>query len=144
MAQFWRLLVWFVCSLYLWVLPVEGSVAIQFFDAENLAIVEGGVKAKIHLACVRIPPVTQPYGKLALEELKELIGDRLTGVRAFRRDRVGRVLGEIYADGENVNLQMVARGLAKFDRSFTYARECAGYAEAEEQAKQKRLGLWAK
>lgn len=143
MGQFGQFLLWIILGINLWVLPVSGSVAIQFFDAENLAIVEGGVKAKIHLACVRIPPVSQPYGKLALEELKELIGDRLTGVRAFRRDRVGRVLGEVYADGENVNLAMVARGLAKFDRSFTYARECEGYQQAEALAKQKGLGLWA-
>jgi len=122
--------------------PSWAMVTIQFYDSENLAIVEGGVKVKVHLACIRVPSADHPLGKLALQELKELIGDRFVGVKPLRRDRVGRVIGEVYADGNNVNLQMVERGLAVFDRQFPYARECTGYAEAEARAQKLGLGLW--
>ncbi|MFN3926261.1 MAG: thermonuclease family protein [Pseudanabaenaceae cyanobacterium] len=124
--------------------PVWAGVAVQFFDVENIAIVEGGVKAKVHLACIKAPRIDQPLGRLALQELKELIGGRLQGVKLFRKDRVGRIIGEVYADGENVNLLLVKRGLARFDRQFTYARECKGYQEAEEFAQKYHLGIWQK
>jgi len=144
MLKFWAI----ALALFLYLLllvfprPVWGSVAIQFYDSENLAIVEGGVKAKVHLACIKVPHLDQPLGKLAFQELKELIGDRFMGVKSFRRDRVGRVIGEVYADGNNVNLQMVELGLAEFDRQFPYVKECVGYSEAEVKAKQLGLGIW--
>ena len=122
--------------------PVWGGVAIQFYDSENLAIIEGGVKARVHLACIKIPDRDQPLGGLAFQELKELIGDRFMGVKSFRKDRVGRIIGEVYADGNNVNLQMVERGLAEFDRQFPYVNECIGYQEAESKAKNLGLGIW--
>ncbi len=143
MLKFWAIaLVLFFLLLLIFPRPVWGSVAIQFYDSENLAIVEGGVKAKVHLACIKVPNLDQPLGKLALQELKELIGDRFMGVKSFRKDRVGRVIGEVYADGKNVNLQMVERGLAAFDHQFPYAKECIGYDKAEARAQSLGLGIW--
>jgi micrococcal nuclease len=59
--------------------------------------------------------------KAARAWLEERIGGRAVIVRAVGEDSFGRVLAEVYADGENLSEQMLELGLAK-----PYQRRSAG------------------
>ena len=56
------------------------------------------------------------------------------------KDQYGRVVGVVYLNGENVNLKQVADGNAWWYRF--YAKEEPNLQIAEEEAREKKLGLW--
>lgn len=61
-----------------------------------------------------------------------------------RRDRHGRLLAYvILPDGRNLNLLLVEEGLASVYRRFDF-RLKEDFLRAEDQARQRRKGLWAK
>ena len=66
-------------------------------------------------------------------------------VECSKRDRYGRTVGKVIVNGEDVGLQQLQAGLAWWYRQ--YAREQnpqdrATYAQAEDAAREARLGLW--
>jgi micrococcal nuclease len=66
-------------------------------------------------------------------------------VRSIERDRYGRTVAELFLGSRSVNLQMVAQGQAAVYTQ--YLSGCAAtqnqYLQAENQAKQQRLGFWS-
>lgn len=57
------------------------------------------------------------------------------------KDRYGRTVGRVFADGVDVNLEMVRRGFAWWYRA--YAKKDVALAKAEAEAKNAGRGLWA-
>ena len=55
-------------------------------------------------------------------------------------DQYGRILGIVYLDKTDINLQMVATGHA---HHYSYFDKTPAYSAAESAAKEKKLGLWA-
>ena len=55
------------------------------------------------------------------------------------RDQYGRILGTIWLDGKDVNLQMVREGMAW---RYHYSKN-EKYAAAQSAARAAKLGLWA-
>jgi micrococcal nuclease len=113
---------------------------VQFYDGDNITIVQSGMKTKIHLACIDAPELQQPLGDRARKTLKALVGELPISLRVFKRDRFGRLIAEVYADGTNVNKQLVERGQAYFDRE--QIKDCQDYDAIEQLAKHKHLGIW--
>ena len=79
----------------------------------------------------------------------------LGGILKYRRDVIvewhkkdpyGRLVGVVFVDGHDVNLEQVRAGFAWWYRE--YAREQTpedreGYALAEKAARERKFGLWA-
>ena len=57
------------------------------------------------------------------------------------KDRYARTVGRVFADGVDVNLEMVRRGFAWWYRA--YAKKDVALATAEAEAKNAGRGLWA-
>ncbi|MEE3715521.1 thermonuclease family protein [Tumidithrix elongata RA019] len=113
---------------------------VQFYDGDNMTIVQSGIKTKIRLACIDAPELQQPLGDRARKTLKSLVGDLPIALHVFKRDRLGRLIAEVYADGENVNKLLVAQGQAHFDRE--QIKDCGDYEAIEQQAKDSHVGIW--
>ncbi|CAN1208981.1 hypothetical protein TUMEXPCC7403_02075 [Tumidithrix helvetica PCC 7403] len=113
---------------------------LQFYDGDNMTIVQSGIKTKIRLACIDAPELQQPLGDRARKTLKTLVGDLPIALHVFKRDRFGRLIAEVYADGENINKLLVAQGQAHFDRE--QIKDCSAYEAIEQQAKDKHMGIW--
>jgi len=47
------------------------------------------------------------------ESLTKFVRGKVVDVKGHGTDRYGRVLGVIYLDGKNINLEMVSEGLAE-------------------------------
>ena len=64
-------------------------------------------------------------------------------IESYGLDRYSRVLGVVYIDGKNVNLEMVKEGLAE-----VYKGEPAPgfdnrpYWDAEQEARENKRGMW--
>jgi endonuclease YncB( thermonuclease family) len=67
----------------------------------------------------------------------------MVDIKSYGQDRYGRTLGVVYANGMNVNLEMIKAGLAEVYRG----RPAPGfdnnpYWEAEKKARQAIRGMW--
>ncbi|NJK33818.1 MAG: thermonuclease family protein [Oscillatoriales cyanobacterium SM2_2_1] len=114
--------------------------AVKFYDGDNLTIIQGGIKTKVQLACIDAPELKQPLGQRARRRLKGLVEGQPLSLKVQRRDRLGRYLAEVYADGHNVNEQLVREGLA-YSHTGPY-KGCEGYDQLQSQAQHQHLGLW--
>ena len=110
-------------------------------DGDTIHVVTGGnEKYKVRLDRIDAPESDQPYGKESAACLSKLINGRTVRVEWVKKDQYGRVLGIVYLDKADVNLQMVATGNAWH---YSYFDKTPAYATAEAAAKEKKLGLWA-
>jgi endonuclease YncB( thermonuclease family) len=95
----------------------------------------------VRLFGIDTPEWDQPYGHTAKSALARLIDGREVGVVRVDTDTFGRTVGTVYRGDANVNLAMVEAGHAWwFVRYAPYERHLAA---AEEQARERGLGLWA-
>ena len=95
---------------------------------------------KIRLAEIDAPEKAQPYGMKSKQALSDLIFDRDVIVIKEVIDKYGRTVGRIYHGAVDVNGEMVRRGAA-----WAYLKYLTDQSilDAEQQAKAKKLGLWA-
>ena len=110
-------------------------------DGDTIHVVaDGNVKFKVRLDRIDAPEKDQPYGKESTAYLTSLIRGKTVRVEWVKKDQYGRVLGIVYLDKADINLQMVATGNAWH---YSYFDKTAEYASAEAEARQKRRGLWS-
>ncbi len=86
------------------------------------------------------PEIGQPFGTVSRDGLRALVLRKSVTIHGQERDRYGRVLARLEIEGQDVNRQMVADGLAWH---FTRYSDDATLAEAEREARGARRGLWA-
>lgn len=109
-------------------------------DGDTVTCVDGsGREVKIRLVGIDAPEMAQDYGRASAAALEEKLRGGNLSVEGVSRDRFGRLLGTLFIDERNINLEMVAEGHAW---AFDYADDSAILA-AERDARRGRLGLWA-
>ena len=120
--------------------PVQASRSVQFYDGDNMIVIQGGIKTKVSLACIDAPELKQAFGQRARKSLKAMVGNSDFSLRVLTKDRFGRLVAEVFARDLNVNKALIEQGFAHFYSS--YKNGCEGYAEAERQAQMRHLGMW--
>ena len=121
---------------------LEGVVT-RVSDGDTIwvrGIGEQGKGVKVRLDRIDAPESKQDYGFEAKEYLNGRIGGKTVKVEWEKKDQFGRILGIVYIDGTDINLEMVATGNAWHYAHFDQTPE---YAEAEKSARAARIGLWA-
>jgi endonuclease YncB( thermonuclease family) len=104
-----------------------------------------GVRVRVRLAGIDAPEMGQAFGKAAKQALAKLAYNREARVLWSKKDSYGRVVGKLFVQGADVNLQMIERGLAWHYRAYAAEQSAADrdrYAAAEAAARARRLGLW--
>ncbi|MGH8811407.1 MAG: thermonuclease family protein [Advenella sp.] len=119
---------------------LEGWV-VGIADGDTLTILDKARRRhKIRLAQIDAPESGMPYGRAAKKFLSDAVYRRTVMVQAGEYDRYGRVVGTVYLNQKNINMQMVASGYAWAYRN--YVTDIA-YCKAEDRARRQRRGLWA-
>ena len=126
-------------------------LAVGFLNAytplENIRVVDGdtiraeakGKEIKIRLVEIDAPEMDQPFGAQSKNFLNRLLYKKNVKLISQGEDRYGRILGEIYVDGESANTSMIKSGFAwVYDK---YVEDLSLY-EYQDQAKAENLGLW--
>ena len=109
-------------------------------DGDTIKVLRGGKVFKIRLNGIDAPELGQAFGKKSKEFLSTLVFRREVDVVVRDMDRYGRYIGDVMIDGRSANAELVAAGLAW--RYRAYSKDPA-LAALEEEARAKRLGLWA-
>jgi endonuclease YncB( thermonuclease family) len=111
-------------------------------DGDTIEVLAGRTTRRIRLHGVDTPEQGQAFGDRARRRTGELAMGATVTVRPRGVDQFSRVLGEVLLpDGRILNEVLVAEGLAWWFRR--YAPRDRRLEAIEEQARQRRLGLWA-
>ncbi len=115
-------------------------------DGDTLtALDERKVQHKIRLAGIDAPEKRQAYGQRSRQSLADLVFNRVVQIELGKKDRYGREIGKVMLDGQDINLELLRLGLAWHYKAYEREQSVedrALYAQAEEQARARRMGLW--
>ena len=131
---------------------IRGRV-VRVADGDTIAILESvgsrvprdrtspaATQHKIRLYGIDAPESHQAFGQKSKQHLSSLVFGKDVRVKYKSRDKYGRILGIIYVDGLDINLEMLRAGLAWHYKRFD---STPAYAAAESDARQNRRGLWS-
>ena len=86
----------------------------------------------------------QPYSRKATKYLTSLILKKTITIKEYGTDRYGRILGVVFVNGTNANLEMVKAGLAEVYRGRQPRYfNVKIYQDAETDAKKAGRGMWS-
>jgi endonuclease YncB( thermonuclease family) len=115
-------------------------------DGDTVTVLDTSNKQwKIRLMGIDAPEKKQAFGQKSKANLSDLAFDKQVAVEYSKKDKYGRTVGKIIVDGVDANLEQVRAGLAwhykKYEREQP-VDDRAAYAQAEEQARAEKKGLW--
>lgn len=125
----------------------QGKV-ISVHDGDTLHIRDNhGAKHKIRMAYIDAPEAEQAHGKTSRDALRQLVLDKNVKVKVYERDQYGREVATIFLNNTDINQNQIEQGnawhyvsIAKHQQDKSRFVE---YRQAEQQAKQQRVGLWS-
>ena len=119
---------------------IRGKV-VSIADGDTITVLDAEkVQHKIRLEGIDAPEKGQAFGTKSKEKLSELVGEKDVVVTWEKKDRYGRILGDVHLGDRLINLEMVQEGLAWHYKQYSKSKELA---EAEEEARKAKKGLWA-
>jgi endonuclease YncB( thermonuclease family) len=120
------------------VVSVADGDTVTVLDASN-------TQHKIRLMGIDAPEKKMPYGNRSKQSLSDLVFDRQVQVEYSKKDKYGRTVGKIIIGGMDANLAQVKAGMAwhykEYQREQT-VEDRAAYAQAENEARASKRGLW--
>ena len=119
---------------------IRGKV-IKIADGDTLTLLtDSNKKIKIRLAGIDTPERKQSFGNTAKNALAKLVFQKEVQIEVRTKDRYGRTVGIVFLDNQNVNYELVRKGMAWAYKKYT---DNEILYELEAQAKTRRIGLWA-
>jgi endonuclease YncB( thermonuclease family) len=94
----------------------------------------------VHLEGIEELDADQTPGQKSKDALAGKIQGKFVWVEEQEKDRHDYLVGQVYLDGRNINVEMVAEGHARHDR---LSRTNPRMANAELIARRRNLGLWS-
>jgi len=114
---------------------------VKVADGDTITILDASkTQHKIRLQGIDAPEKSQAYGDAATRYLAGLVAGRDVRVTWTKRDKYNRILGTVYLDDIEINLEMLKAGYAWHYKRFD---STPAYAQAESEARAARRGLWA-
>ncbi len=105
-----------------------------------------GEEDKVRMVWIDAPESQQLAGQEATEALAQKISAQNVRIDNFGKDRYGRMLGQVWIHGEDINLWMVSSGWAWYYTSYNQQqskKDQERYRIAQKKAQEQALGLWA-
>ena len=137
---------WLTCVIVALFLPTllyagawEGKV-VGISDGDTIKVLQDGKQVIIRLASIDCPEKGQPYGQAARKFTASLVAGKVVKVWQTDTDRYGRIVGFVFADGIDVNKELLKAGMAWHYKQYSRDPELA---KLEFQARAKKIGLWA-
>lgn len=129
----------FVVFLSLQSTTLSGK-AVKIIDGDTFDLLSNGNLYRVRLNGIDCPERGQAYYREAKAALGKFCNNRTITVTYRSKDRNGRLLGDVYAANQYINLLLVQQGYAwHFKKYSTDVR----LAKAETEARAVKKGLWA-
>ena len=135
---------------------VSTSFAGQFkvtrvYEGDTLKAESQGYEITVRLVGIDSPETSknknepgQPFSQKAKIHLQKLVLNKTVEIEGYGLDRYSRVLGVLYVDGLNVNLEMVKEGLAEvYKGKPALGFDNRPYWDAEQEARKNKRGMWS-
>lgn len=113
---------------------VGGHADIRVLDGDTILSPDG---QRLRLYGLDAPEYSSRAGRMAARRLRELLDTPAITYRIFGRDRYGRPLAVLYADGQDINRRLVEEGHVRAYRRYT-----GRYKAAERRARRAGRGNW--
>lgn len=113
---------------------------VSIADGDTITVLVDNTQHRIRLQHIDAPESHQDYGTKSKQALADKVFGKTVKVVWRERDKYKRILGEIFLDDRNINLEMTQEGWAW--HYLQYSKDPT-YAKAEKDAREKMLGLWA-
>jgi endonuclease YncB( thermonuclease family) len=117
-----------------------GAEVVRVIDGDTLRMSWNGREATVRLSQIDAPEDGQPWGAQSRDALARLVAGRDLAVITEGADTYGRTLVTLFADGENINAEMVKSGAAWAYRDYLEDWRLVGF---ESQARDRSIGLWS-
>ncbi len=131
--------------MFLW-LCIAATLAnvqvIRVSDGDTITVqaADSVEPVRVRLAQIDAPEKKQSYGPEAKAALTALLSGHSVTVNYEKTDRYGRIIGQVTADGVDVNRTLVETGMVWVYRDYPHTD---AYVRAEEQARAAHVGLWS-
>lgn len=117
-------------------------------DGDTIKVLDDTKKLfVIRIMGIDAPEKAQSFGQKSKKSLSELVFNSRVEVQWSKRDRYDRIVGKVIsADGSDVGLVQITRGMAWHYKQYAYEQSIADrqkYSLAEEITKDSHVGLWA-
>lgn len=103
-------------------------------------MIHAGRAVKIRLEGIDCPELGQDVGTRAKQFTSTLVFSKDVEVKAYCPDRYGRMVARVYVGDQDVSLELVRAGLAWHFKKYS---SDPVLADAEEQARREKKGLWS-
>jgi len=115
-------------------------------DGDTIEVIdEQRVSYRIRLQGIDAPERQQAFSNVARRNLITLVAGKTVLVEWQKHDQYGRLVGKVLSDNRDVCLAQIRAGLAWHYKEFEDEQsevDRRSYAEAEQLARSKKLGLW--
>lgn len=124
---------------------VDGTV-VSVADGDTVTVLDDArIQHKVRLAGIDAPEKGQAFGARSKQSLSDCAFGRRAHVEGEKIDRYRRLVGKVVVEGVDCNLRQVKAGLAWHYKQYQREQSMPdrqAYADAEEEAREQRTGLW--
>lgn len=118
---------------------IKGKI-IGVKDGDTVVLLVDNKPVTVRLEHIDCPEKNQPFGMQAKKFASDLCFGRTAEVIGNgKKDRNGRVLGEVFCQNQNLGKALVRSGLAWHFKRYS---KNAAYALLETAARERKIGLW--
>jgi micrococcal nuclease len=137
--------------LFLPAICIAGEFKVtRVIDGDSVIAVGHDITIEVRLVGIDAPERShkknepgQPYSRQATKYLAGLVLSKTVNIKGYGQDLYNRVLGVIYLDGKNINLEMVKVGLAEVYRGKpARGLDLGPFWDAEKEAREARKDMW--
>jgi endonuclease YncB( thermonuclease family) len=119
-------------------------------DGDTIKVDDGTKKIPVRLIGIDAPETStkknqtgQPFNQRSKKHLSSLILNQVVEIKSYGFDGDGRMLGEVFGEDRNINIEMLKAGLAEVYRGTPASGlEMELYWKAEGEAKAAERGMW--
>jgi endonuclease YncB( thermonuclease family) len=116
-------------------------------DGDSLVVLdERRRQHRVRLAAIDAPEQGQRYSNRSRDHLGSMARRQHVVVIWDKRDSYGRLVGVVYLDRRDINLEQIRAGYAWWYRAYAAEQSYdarVSYERAEREAREHRRGLWA-
>ncbi len=119
---------------------------VKVADGDSITVLDNtNTQHRIRLQGIDAPERKQAFGNASRKHLASFVAGREVSMKWDKRDRYGRIVGKIWVNGIDACLEQVKAGFAWHYKKYQHGQSLENqklYADAEDWAREGRLGLW--
>lgn len=120
---------------------------VRVIDGDTVEVIPPNQKSeRVRLLGIDAPESDQSYGSASKVALQRCVANKKVTIQWAERDQYGRIIGKIWADNVDCNLNQLYKGMAwhyKYYAKQQPVNDRKKYSSVEKSAKSKRVGLWS-